>query len=36
MFVQFMFLTVAILDEVNMTGAESIVDITRPNATWQE
>ena len=32
-FVKFMFLTVDILDELNMTGAENIVEITRPNAT---
>jgi hypothetical protein len=33
MFVEFIFLTVDILDELNMTGAENIVDITKPNAT---
>lgn len=33
MIVEFIFLTVDILDELNMTGAENIVDITKPNAT---
>ena len=33
MLVEFMLLTVDIFDELNMTGAENIVEITRPNAT---
>jgi hypothetical protein len=34
-FVIFMFFTVDILDELNMTGAENIVVITRPNAAYK-
>jgi hypothetical protein len=30
-----MFFTVDILDELNMTGAENIVEITRPNAAYK-
>ena len=36
MSVEFMLVTVDISDELNMTGAENIVETTKPNATYND